>query len=208
MALSETLQGPPPTSVEASGWGGDPGKQRRASITGVYVLFAAITMLFAAFTSAMVVRRGLGDDWTGFPLPGILWVSTAFILLSSVALELAQRALIHSAKDGRQQFARLWSLGTLLGLLFLGSQYMAWRQLQAAGVYVSSSPGSSFFYLLTVAHAVHVLGGVAALLYIEAQALLLQLGPAKRTAVEVCRLYWHFLAGLWVYLILVLKIWG
>ena len=82
------------------------------------------------------------------------------------------------------------------------------RQLQAAGVYVSSSPGSSFFYLLTVAHAVHVLGGVAALLYIEAQALLLQLGPAKRTVVEVCRLYWHFLAGLWVYLILVLKIWG
>ncbi|MBK5290670.1 MAG: cytochrome c oxidase subunit 3 [Acidobacteriia bacterium] len=210
MALSETLKsGPPPPPVETGDWSGEPGKKRRATITGVYVLFAAITMLFAAFTSALVVRRGLGDDWTGIPLPGIVWASTAFILLSSVALELAQRALVHSGRQGgRQQFTRLWTLGTLLGLLFLGGQYMAWRELQSAGVYVASNPGSSFFYLFTVAHAVHVVGGVAALLYIEVQAVRLQLGPSKRTAVEVSRLYWHFLAGLWVYLILVLKIWG
>jgi cytochrome c oxidase subunit 3 len=92
--------------------------------------------------------------------------------------------------------------------VFLAGQWMAWQQLRAQGLYVSSSPGSSFFYLFTVAHALHVAGGIAALLYIEVQALRLTLGPTKRTAVEVTRLYWHFLAGLWLYLILLFQLWG
>jgi len=206
MTTSQTIRGtPPPPPVEHGDWGGEPGKQRRATITGIYVLFAAITMLFAAFTSALVVRRGLGDDWTGIPIPGILWASTAFILLSSVALELARRALVRSE---RESFTRFWSAGSLLGILFLAGQVSAWRQLQAGGLYVSTNPGSSFFYVFTVAHALHVAGGIAALLYIEFQALRLRLGPGKRTAVEVSRLYWHFLAGLWVYLILLFQLWG
>jgi len=171
----------------------------------MYVLFAAITMLFAAFTSALVVRRGLGDDWSGIPVPGILWVSSALIALSSVALEIARRRLLEGE---RERFTVWWTAGTMLGLLFLGGQTAAWRQLLAQGVYVSTSPGGSFFYLFTVAHAVHVVGGVVALLYIEYQALRLRLGPGKRTAVEVSRLYWHFLAGLWIYLILLFQFWG
>ncbi len=162
-------------------------------------------MLFAAFTSALVVRRGLGDDWTGIPLPAILWWNTAALVVSSVALELAQRAL----RGGlRQSFNIFWSVGTALGLVFLGGQYLAWLQLQAAGVYVATTPGSSFFYVMTVAHAVHLAGGVCALMYIEIQALRLQLGPGKRTAVEVSRIYWHFMAGLWIYLMLLFRFWG
>jgi len=206
MTTSQTLKGTsPPPPVDRGDWGGEPGKQRRATITGIYVLFAAITMLFAAFTSALVVRRGLGDDWTGIPIPGILWAGTAAILLSSAALETARRALLGGK---RESFTRYWTFGTLLGVLFLAGQYTAWRQLQAEGLYVATNPGSSFFYLFTVAHAAHVVGGIVALLYIEFQALRLRLGPGKRTAVEVSRLYWHFLAGLWVYLILLFQFWG
>ncbi|MBM3813128.1 MAG: cytochrome C oxidase subunit III [Acidimicrobiia bacterium] len=205
MTTSQTIKGTPPPPVQEGGWGPDPGKQRRASLTGMYVLFAAITMLFAAFTSALVVRRGLGDDWSGIPVPGILWVSSALIALSSVALEIARRRLLEGE---RERFTVWWTAGTMLGLLFLGGQTAAWRQLLAQGVYVSTSPGGSFFYLFTVAHAVHVVGGVVALLYIEYQALRLRLGPGKRTAVEVSRLYWHFLAGLWIYLILLFQFWG
>ena len=96
----------------------------------------------------------------------------------------------------------------VLGLLFLFGQYRVWLDLSAAGVTVASSPGGSFFFLFTVTHAVHVLGGVAALLYIELQALRLQLGPGKRTAVAATRAYWHFLAGLWIYLMLLFTLWG
>jgi cytochrome c oxidase subunit 3 len=205
MTTSQTIKGTPPPPVDHGDWGGEPGKQRRATITGIYVLFAAITMLFAAFTSALVVRRGLGDDWTGIPIPAILWAGTVVILLSSAALELARRAL---SRGNRETFMRFWTAGSVLGILFLAGQVTAWRQLRAEGLFVDTNPGSSFFYVFTVAHALHVLGGIVALLYIEFQALWLRLGPGKRTAVEVSRLYWHFLAGLWVYLILLFQLWG
>jgi cytochrome c oxidase subunit 3 len=179
-----------------------PEKQRRASMTGTYVLLAAITMMFAAFSSALVVRRGLGDDWTGIPIPDILWVSTAFIVASSIVLEMARRGA-----PGKS-FTMMWTIGTLLGFGFLAGQYTAWTQLQAAGMFIATTPGNSFFYLFTVAHAVHVLGGIGWLSYVEIRALASKLGSVNRTAVEAARLYWHFLAGLWVYLILLFKFWG
>lgn len=185
--------------------GGRGGAQRRATITGTLVLLAAITMLFAAFTSAMVVRRGLANDWVSLRLPGILWWNTGVLMASSLAIELARGALRQGA---RSSFNRCWSAAAVLGLLFLGGQYLAWRDLQAAGVYLASNPSSSFFYLLTVAHALHVAGGLVALGYIDLKALRLELGPGKRTAVEVSALYWHFLAGLWLYVLLLFRIWG
>jgi len=177
-------------------------KQNRASMTGMYVLLAAITMLFAAFSSALVVRRGLGDDWSGIPVPDVLWFSTAAIVASSVALEIARRSGIGKT------FTMCWSLGTLLGLGFLAGQYSAWTQLQAAGMYLAATPGNSFFYVFTVAHALHVLGGIGWLCYIEVRALASKLGSQNTVAIEAARLYWHFLAGLWVYLILLFKYWG
>jgi cytochrome c oxidase subunit III len=194
-----------PSEFGGGGGGRPEGRQRRAAMTGILFLFAAIIMVFAAFTSAMVVRRGLGDDWQSLELPPILWANTAVLLASSVLVELARRAL----KSGRRPaFNGYWTAGTALGLLFLGGQMLAWRQLQSAGVYLATNPSSSFFYLLTVMHALHLAGGIVALLYIDVQALLLRLGPSKRTAVDVSGLYWHFLGGLWLYLILLFKIWG
>lgn len=162
-------------------------------------------MLFAAFTSAFVVRRGLSDDWTSMPKPAILFVNTGVLLLSSLALEVARRTL----KSGeRSKFNLWWSIGTGLGLLFLLGQALAWRELKAAGIFVSSNPSSSFFYVLTACHALHLLGGVTALVYVDVQALRLTLGPAKRTAIDISAVFWHFLDGLWVYLMVLFYVWG
>ncbi|HWC98510.1 MAG TPA: cytochrome c oxidase subunit 3, partial [Candidatus Sulfopaludibacter sp.] len=192
----DILKGPPPPPTD-KGWGGGGGGEgrgadRRASFTGLFVLLAASTMVFAALTSAFVVRRGLSDDWASMHKPVILWVNTGILLASSLALDLSRRAL----KSGnRSMFNFWWSAGTVLGILFLVGQAVAWRQLKDAGVYIASNPSSSFFYVLTASHAFHLLGGVAALVYVDVQALRLRLGPAKRTAIDVTAIFWHFLDG-------------
>jgi len=169
------------------------------------VLLAAVVMFFAALTSAFVVRRGMSNDWVSTEFPPVLWVNTAVLLASSAFLELARRSL----KAGkRESFNRLWIAGSALGVLFLIGQYAAWRNLAAQGIYLATNPSSSFFYVLTAAHAIHLIGGVVALLYVSIQALRLRLGPGKRTAIDVSAVYWHFLDGLWVYLLLLFLVWG
>ena len=199
---------PPAPPDEGHYGGGGPGgwgASRRASFTGLLVLLAATTMVFAAFTSAFVVRRGLGGDWTPMPLPPILWVNSAVLLASSGLLEIAR----HRLKTGRRgAFNRYWTGGTLLGVLFLLGQGLAWRQLHEAGIYMAGNPSHSFFFLLTAAHAVHLLGGISALVWVDVRALRFELGPAKRTAADISAVFWHFLDGLWVYLLLLFAFWG
>src|SRR5579862_883986 len=203
-----TGTGRPPVPPPLNGGDDDSrgrGASRRASFTGLMVLLAASVMLFAAFTSAFVVRRGLSDDWVSLPLPSILWANTAVLLASSLVLELARRAL----KSGRRSaFNRFWTTGTVLGFVFLVGQYLAWQQLYKAGIYMATNPASSFFFLLTCVHAIHLIGGMGALGYVNIQALRLRLGPGKRTAVDVCAVFWHFLDGMWIYLLLLFLIWG
>jgi len=205
----DVIKGPPPPPLER-GWGGGGGSDgrgssRRASFTGLFVLLAASTMVFAAFTSAMVVRRGLSDDWVSTPKPPILWVNTAVLLASSIVLDLARRAL---KKRDRGKFNLWWSVATGLGILFLVGQAWAWRILKDAGIYVASNPSSSFFYVLTASHAFHLLGGVTALIWVDVQALRLRLGPAKRTAIDISAIFWHFLDGLWLYLMILFYVSG
>ena len=198
----------PPRGGGFGGGGGGPdgwGASRRASMTGLMVLLAATTMAFAAFTSAFVVRRGISNDWVALPLPPIVWVNTAILLGSSLLLELARRAL----KTGRRTgFNRYWTVGTVLGALFLVGQALAWLQLNREGIFVATNPSSSFFYLLTAAHGLHIVGGLSALVYVDVQALRLRLGPGKRTAVDVSALFWHFVDGLWLFLMALFLVWG
>jgi len=206
---SDIIQGPPPPPIE-HGWGGGGesggrGADRRASFTGLFVLLAASTMVFAAFTSAFVVRRGLSDDWASMHKPSILWVNTVVLLASSLVLDQSRRSL---KAGNRSRFNFWWSGGTALGILFLLGQAYAWQQLKDAGIYVATNPSSSFFYVLTAAHAFHLLGGVVALVYVDVQALRLRLGPAKRTAIDVTAVYWHFLDGIWLYLMVLFYVWG
>jgi len=205
----DVIQGPPAPPTDR-GWGGDGGNDgrgadRRASFTGLFVLLAASTMVFAALTSAFVVRRGLSDDWASMPKPQILWLNTAVLLASSVVLDLSRRSL---KAGNRSRFNLWWTLGTILGVLFLVGQAIAWNQLKKAGVFIASNPSSSFFYVLTASHAFHLLGGVLALVYVDVQALRLRLGPAKRTAIDVTAIFWHFLDGIWVYLMILFYVWG
>jgi cytochrome c oxidase subunit 3 len=199
----------PPAPPHGGGYGGGGpegwGASRRASMTGLLVLLAATTMAFAAFTSAFVVRRGMSDDWVALRLPRIVWANTAVLIASSFLLELARRSL----KRGRRTaFNRYWTAGTVLGALFLVGQALAWRDLNAAGIFVATNPSSSFFYLLTAAHGLHIVGGLSALAYVDIQALRLRLGPGKRTAVDVSAVFWHFVDGLWLYLMALFLVWG
>jgi len=206
----DAFSGPPAPPIEG-GWGdggSNPegrGSSRGALFTGIYCLMAATTMVFAAFTSAMVVRRGMSGDWVTTYKPEILWANTAVLLLSSAALELARRALRARARD---RFNLWWTVGTILGVLFLGGQAMAWRELQLKGVFLATNPSAAFFYILTAAHAAHLVGGVSALAWVDTQALRLRLGPAKRTAIDVSALFWHFLDVLWLYLMVLFYFWG
>ncbi len=198
---------PPPPPIEHGWGGGDSGGRgwsRRASFTGLFVLLAASSMVFAALTSAFIVRRGMSDDWSSMPKPGILWVNTAVLLISSIVLDRSRHAL----KTGnRTHFNFWWTAATALGFLFLAGQAWAWIQLRDAGIFVATNPSSSFFYVLTATHAFHLVGGLAALTYVDVQAWRLRLGPAKRTAIDVSAVFWHFLDGLWVYLLVLFSVW-
>jgi len=175
---------------------------RRTSSSGIWVAVFAITMSFAAFTSALVVREG-NTDWGHLVLPSILYVNTAFILASSATLEVSRRMLRGAAATQR---AGAWiGLTLLLGVAFCVGQYRGWLDLRAQGIYLATNPNSSFFYVLTFMHALHVLAGLLALAY-----LAYWLSGSRRKAFrhgifDNTAIYWHFIALLWVYLLLLCR---
>ncbi len=175
----------------------------RAYRTGMWVGIAAIVMVFAAFTSALVVRRGLSTDWVPTRIPPILYLNTLILVLSSLTLELSRRSL--RTREGTR-FASWLYVTVALGLTFVAGQLAAWKELASRGVYLATNPSSSFFYLLTAAHGVHLLGGIAALLAIAFRAQKLAAAPKKPVAVDITSIYWHFMDGLWLYLLILLMV--
>lgn len=176
-----------------------PPVQSSPALSGIWVTIAAITMAFAAFTSSLIIRQGSGDDWRHLAVPGVLYLNTVILLLSTLTLEIARRKGSASLASTRS-----WLYLTLaLGITFLSGQALAWHQLRAQGLYLATSPNSSFFYVLTVLHALHILGGLLGFVYAirrTASATLWRVATLDAAAV-----YWHFLAGLWIYLLLVLR---
>jgi cytochrome c oxidase subunit III len=176
------------------------------SRTGIWIALAAITMSFAAFTSALIVRQASATDWRHLPIPSIVLLNTAVLLASSITLEVARRRVADFARGNIQdRAAALLSLCTtlFLGLLFVGGQIVAWSQLRARGLYLASNPNSSFFYVLTAIHAMHVLGGLAGLLrviFILRQPVF----SLRRSTMDATSYYWHFMGVLWLYVLLVI----
>lgn len=175
---------------------------------GMWVAIASILMLFVALASAYIVRSASGGDWQQIKTPKVLWVSTALILISSLSMEVSRRALKRKSDAG---YARWLMITVALGLGFLASQVIAWRQLVRQGVYLASNPYNSFFYLFTAAHGLHLVGGIIGLGY-----LLLRTTRTRGTvggelrrvgAAEAATIYWHFMDGLWVALFLLLFFW-
>jgi len=172
--------------------------------TGIWVVVYAITMTFAALTSALIVRKGSSLDWQSFTLPSILYLNTALLLGSSVTLEIARRRVATFmggiALPGESP-ARWLYITLVFGLLFVTGQYVAWARLRAGGLYLATNPSSSFFYLLTAAHVLHVLGGLVGLLYVIGK---LRKSELRRSTLDAASRYWHFVDLLWVYLLFLL----
>lgn len=174
------------------------------SSSGIWVVLFAITMMFAAFTSALIVRKGSSLDWRTFTLPSILYFNTLLLLASSVTLEVSRRriaAFMGGLKGQVERPARWLYITLFLGLLFVAGQYVAWRQLNAEGLYLATNPSSSFFYVLTATHALHVLGGLSGLLYAARK---LSKSSLRRSTLDAAARYWHFMDGLWLYLLFLL----
>jgi len=172
---------------------------------GMWVALASILMMFTALSSAYIVRAASANDWTALKMPRILLLSTALILISSITMEKARRKW----QDANQHDPGVLLLTTIVfGLCFLGCQIFAWRQLVRQGIYVASNPHSSFFYLFTAAHAIHLLGGLLALIYLSLRRRSAQesheaLARTKASA-DAVTLYWHFMDFLWIYLFVLL----
>jgi cytochrome c oxidase subunit III len=204
----------------------DYGQRLRRARLGLLVTLIPITMLFVSFTSAYVFRQGLPTldehgayvrDWLQVNLPiTLLLINTFLLLVSSVTMELARRQITRQVALAPLQSIPGVSIGeersfpwlgatVVLGFGFLAGQWMAWRQLADRGFYLATSPSSSFVYLLTAAHAVHLAGGLLVLLYAGATSLLRKPVEARRIVVDVAAWYWHFLALLWFYIIALLE---
>ena len=169
-----------------------------ASRSGIWVGIFAIIMSFAALTSALLVRQGSGE-WSHIVIPSILYANTATLLLSSFTMEMSRRALARSAGVSG------WiGITLLLGLSFVAGQYLAWRHLAAQGLYLATNPNSSFLYVFTGMHALHLLGGIAVLVYLFGR-LIGGHTSLRPHLLDNTAVYWHFMGGLWLYLLFVIS---
>jgi len=195
--------GPPPGGDD----GDDDQKRRRFEppsarryYTGIALGIVSILMFFMALSSAYLVRRASTTQWIPIHLPAILWVNTLILLGSSAAIERARKRLLIGDLPG---FRSSWLVTTGLGLAFLVGQLIAWRQLAAQGIYVATNQASGFFYIFTALHGLHLLGGVTALGYVSQRKIDAKKVPLTVVA-DVTSYYWHFMDGLWIFLLAIL----
>lgn len=163
----------------------------------LWLFMVTVVMVFAAFTSALIVRQSQGN-WEIYDLPQQFVVNTGIILLSSVFLQLAFAA---AKKDNVQRLKWLMVLVTALGVAFLAGQWTAWGDLVDEGLYFSGgNVATSFLYVITAVHAAHLIGGVIYLLYVLISSFRYRVHSKNMLNMEMCTTFWHFLGGLWVYL--------
>ena len=176
--------------------------------TGIWVALSAIAMMFAALTSALYVREGSATDWHHIVLPPILYFNTLALIASSITLELARRsvgAYMRGQQSSRSGPTLLLNLTMLLGLVFVVGQYIAWLQLRSQGLYLPTNPNSSFFYVFTGVHIIHVVGGLGGLTRVMLK-FRSTTHPLRRSTMDATSYYWHFMGLLWIYLLGVLWI--
>jgi len=178
----------------------------RASRSGIWVGIFAITMSFAAFTSALYVKQGSGEA-AHIVLPPVIYANTLALLLSSLTLEKARRGIARGlgSEVPKSAAGMGWMVFTLiLGLAFVAGQYLVWRSLAAQGLYLATNSNSSFFYVFTAMHVLHLFGGIAALAYLIGR-LAGSLRTFRQSLFDATAIYWHFMGVLWLYLLLVIS---
>jgi len=174
-----------------------------AAKIGLGVFLAVVGSLFALFISAYSMRMNM-TDWRTLPVPGLLWFNTAVLVLSSVAL---QWAYVAARRDDMEDVVIGLCAGGVAAVTFLVGQLLAWQQLRDAGYFVASNPSNSFFYMITAAHGLHLIGGLVALGRTTAKAWRGVEMPQLRLSVELCAIYWHFLLLIWLALLGLLTGW-
>ena len=181
------------------------GSSSQSNRLAMWLCMASITMLFAGLSSAYVFRLGISQNVFSIPMPRALIWNTLILLGSSFSLEISRK---HQREAHQAAFRGWLMVTTLLGLTFLFVQLSIWRHLAFQGIYLTTSPHSSFFFLLTGVHGMHFLGGMLALGYVLVRPWHhYTTKNSGGTALDLTAMYWHFMAALWVYLFLLLFFW-
>jgi cytochrome c oxidase subunit 3 len=220
---------PPAGGGGNGGNGGAPnyGERLRRARLGLVCLIAPIVMLFVSLTSAYIVRQGLPTfdnttntyvrDWGEVNLPWVLLaINTAVLLVSSITMEGARRNITRQAalapvrsipgvSLGEERSFPWLGITVVLGFGFLAGQWLAWKELENRGFFISTNPNSSFVYLLTGTHAIHLAGGIIALLCAAVASLRHRPVESRRIVVDIAAWYWHFMALLWLYVFALLE---
>ena len=205
---------PPGNGNDGSGGGGNSGGrgQRGPSNTplplgayriAIWIAIISISVLFIALTAVMFARAEESNNWIHTRVPPLLYFNTLVLLASSFTLEISRRAL---KRESAKLFALWLYVTTGLGIAFIAGQLIAWRELATQGIYITTNPSSGFLYVLTAAHGLHLLGGILGLLYLVLTRRRIIFYPRKRIAVDITATYWHFMDGLWIYLLVLLAV--
>lgn len=187
---------------------------------GVGLALISIFLLFVGLTSAYIVRQGsfsidehtgvVTSDWKPLTVPPILWLNTLLLLCSSVTIEFARREVFREPQvteewlglgtPTRKASLPWLSITLMLGVGFLAGQYVAWRELNSQGIFLSTNPSSSFFFILTGAHALHLTGGLLVLLWAAVANLTSRPLESRQIATDSGAWYWHAMGVLWLYI--------
>ncbi|MCW5911878.1 MAG: cytochrome c oxidase subunit 3 [Cyclobacteriaceae bacterium] len=162
----------------------------------MWLFIGSVFMLFAALTSAYIVREAEGN-WVYFEMPGVFTISTVIILVSSITM---QWAYWSAKKDNLENIKILVAVTAVLGFAFLILQWQGWVELVASKIYFVGNPSGSFLYVLTGVHAIHIISAIVFLLIVLVAAYRYKVHSKNMVSMEMCTTYWHFLGGLWLYL--------
>jgi cytochrome c oxidase subunit III len=162
----------------------------------LWLFIVAVIMMFAAFTSAYLVRRAEGN-WIEFQIPVMFTYSTIVLVVSSISMHIAYLA---AKKDKFMQLRTAIIITFALGFLFLVMQVLGYQELIKNNIYLVGNPSGSFVYVLSFVHGLHIISGLVVLIYALKAAFSMDIHAKKLSRIELCTTYWHFLDLLWVYL--------
>ncbi|MBA0882837.1 cytochrome c oxidase subunit 3 [Flavobacterium undicola] len=180
----------------------DEHKARTARSYKLILLFAMVsmTMMFAGLTSAFVVSKSRVDWLKDFQLPTAFYISTIVIIGCSVTFHLAKKAI---QKDNKSLTTSLLLTTLALGVLFVILQFVGFGQIVESGYYFTGAESSittTFLYIVTLMHLLHLAGGLISLLIIIYNHFKQKYNSSQTLGIELGAMYWHFLDFLWVYL--------
>ncbi len=184
--------------------GGDRGKRIHPHKFTMWVAIGSIVMMFAGLTSAFIVKSNQ-TNWVTVTIPKMFWISTAAIIISSITLQMALRSFKQREMN---QYRTLMGVTLLLGVAFVVFQWLGFQELWAQKITFRGAGAGQFLYVIFGLHAIHVIGGIIALIVMFIRAFIGKTKLYSSVPVEVMAVYWHFVDVLWIYLLIFFLIIG